>query len=635
MGFALSPSVDIVEKDFSLIIPSVSTSVGAYAGTFAWGPILDPQRCNSETVLKDIFFKPINGQSKNITSFFTAANFLAYSTNLLVTRCDGTLLKNAVASGTAIKIKNQADYEANFSNGEASVGPWAAKYAGTLGNTLKVSMCDGATFSKSLTGTIAISGTTVTGTSTSFDTEVVAGDFLVFVKSSITYQAQVASVTDADTIVLVSNPAGTVTSGTTATIKWEFADIFQGAPGTSDHAVKSGSTNDELHIVVVDANGVFSGIKNTILERYAFVSKSGDAQKSDLTTNYYKDVMNRQSNYIHWMDHPASMTNWGSATIGTTGISFVQQTVPSTITLTGGVDDFATTDAQLIEGFRLYADDQQYDISLIPVGSVTSTVALDVIGNVAEIRKDCVVFVSPYDISTGSPILDRGSTATNKMIAYRNVLPSTSYAVMDSGVKYQYDRYNDTYRWIPLNGDVAGLCARTDYVADPWFSPGGLNRGQIKNTVKLGFNPNKTDRDELYKNGINPVVQFNGQGTVLFGDKTLLAKPGAFDRINVRRLFIVLEKAISTAAKFQLFEFNDAFTRAQFKNIVEPFLRDVQGRRGIIEFKVVCDDTNNTEEVVSRNEFVADMVIRPAYSINFITLNFVAVRSLSQFVEGA
>jgi phage tail sheath protein FI len=252
---------------------------------------------------------------------------------------------------------------------------------------------------------------------------------------------------------------------------------------------------------------------------------------------------------------------------------------------------------------------------------------------VCETRLDCVAFVSPQDVSSGDVIIGSGSTATDKIIAYRNALPSTSYAVLDSGYKYQYDRYNDKYRFIPLNGDTAGLCARTDYTNDPWFSPGGLNRGQIKNVVKLAVNPTKTDRDNLYKAGVNPVVNFPGEGTVLFGDKTLLAKPSAFDRINVRRLFIVMEKAIATAAKFQLFEFNDGFTRAQFKNLVEPFLRDVQGRRGITDFVVKCDESNNTGEVIDRNEFVADIFVKPNRSINFITLTFVAARSAINFTE--
>jgi phage tail sheath protein FI len=282
--------------------------------------------------------------------------------------------------------------------------------------------------------------------------------------------------------------------------------------------------------------------------------------------------------------------------------------------------------------WAIFADDSQYDISLLPLGKASATVANSVIA-IAEARLDCVVFASPENTTTGEYIIGSGSDATDQIIDYRDALPSSSYAVMDSGYKYQYDRYNDKYRWVPLNGDVAGLCARTDNQQDPWFSPGGLNRGQIKNVVKLAHNPTKTDRDVLYKSGVNPVVTFPGQGTVLFGDKTLLAKPSAFDRINVRRLFIILEKSIATAAKFQLFEFNDSFTRAQFRNLVEPFLRDVQGRRGITDFVVKCDATNNTGEVIDSNEFVADIFIKPNRSINFITLNFVAARSSVAFSE--
>jgi phage tail sheath protein FI len=286
-----------------------------------------------------------------------------------------------------------------------------------------------------------------------------------------------------------------------------------------------------------------------------------------------------------------------------------------------------------MNGFALFANAELYDVSLIPLGKASSTVAEYVINNVAETRLDCVAFISPEDDATGDIIVGSTSENIDALVAYRDALPSSSYAVLDSGYKYQYDRYNDKYRYVPLNGDVAGLCARTDYTNDPWWSPGGLNRGQVKNVVKLAVNPGKTERDTLYKAGVNPVVNFPGQGTVLFGDKTLLAKPSAFDRINVRRLFIVLEKAIATAAKYQLFEFNDSFTRAQFTNLVTPFLRDVQGRRGLTDFRVSCDDTNNTGEVIDRNEFVADIYIKPNRSINYITLNFIAARSSVSFDE--
>lgn len=302
------------------------------------------------------------------------------------------------------------------------------------------------------------------------------------------------------------------------------------------------------------------------------------------------------------------------------------------INLSAGIDDFAATDAKLQGGFGLFANADEYEISLIPTGNVSAVTAAWVVDNVAEVRRDCVVFISPNE--NREPIIGLGQDATDKIITYRNALDiSSSYAVMDSGFKYQYDRYKDVYRWVPLNGDIAGLCARTDFTADPWFSPGGFNRGQIKNIVKLAFNPGQTDRDALYAAGVNPVVSFPGQGVVLYGDKTLLKKPSAFDRINVRRLFIVLEKSIAIAAKYQMFEFNDGFTRAQFKNLVEPFLRDVQGRRGVTDFRVKCDESNNTGEVIDRNEFVADIFIKPNRSVNFITLSFVAARSSVSFEE--
>jgi hypothetical protein len=349
------------------------------------------------------------------------------------------------------------------------------------------------------------------------------------------------------------------------------------------------------------------------------------------------------------MDHTSAVTTT-VAGVGTSGVNwgtdalsngFKDLTGVVTKSLAGGVDDLSATDGELQAGFAIFANAEQYDISLIPVGKVSETVAEYVINNVAEVRLDCVAFISPQYIvgntsgGTDGDVIQGGtlSDMVDALNEYRNELPSSSYAVLDSGSKYQYDRYNDKYRFVPLNGDIAGLSARTDYTNDPWYSPAGLNRGQVKNVVKLAVNPGKTERDNLYKNGVNPVVNFPGQGTVLFGDKTLLAKPSAFDRINVRRLFIVLEKAIATAAKYQLFEFNDSFTRAQFKNLIEPFLRDVQGRRGVTDFRVKCDDTNNTGEVIDRNEFIADIFIKPNRSINFITLNFIAARSAVSFSE--
>jgi phage tail sheath protein FI len=573
MPFQLSPGVAVVEKDFTSIVPAVATSIGATAGAFSWGPVMEPTTVSSENELVRRFGKP---NDSNAQSFFAAANFLSYTNNLLLVRADAGHT-NAVASGSAIKITNTSQYLTSYSAGEAAVGEFAARYPGTAGNSILVSMADSQTY-------------------------------------------------DGWEVTLANG------------ITLDLAAQFDYAPGTSAYCSNVGGSNDELHIIVIDEDGVFTGIPGTVLEKFAYVSKASDAKKSDGTNNYYKDAINARSQYIYWMDHTTSVTTsvggsgtsgaaWGSA--ATADFKDLDGSVDAS--LTGGTDDFALTDAEKIAAFQLFDNSEQFDVSLIIAGKASTTVATSLINNIAEVRLDCVVFVSPED--DGDIIIGSTSTEVTAINAYRDALPSSSYAVMDSGYKYQYDRYNDKYRWIPLNADVAGLCARTDYTNDPWFSPGGLNRGQIKNVVKLAVNPNKTQRDALYKNGVNPVVTFPGEGTVLFGDKTLLAAPSAFDRINVRRLFIVMEKAIATAAKFQLFEFNDGFTRAQFKNLVEPFLRDVQGRRGITDFVVKCDESNNTGEVIDRNEFVADIFVKPNRSINFITLTFVAARSAINFSE--
>ena len=564
MPFYLSPSVNVFEKDLTSIVPAVSTSIGAFAGSFAWGPVEDPVTISSENVLVQRFGKPTNG---NFYSFFTAANFLSYSNNLLLVRTDAAGLKNASPTGS-IKIKNEDDYTTNYSNGGNEVGPFVAKYPGTAGNSLLVSVCDSGGFSD---WEVTVAGRTI-----------------------------------------------------------DLSKQFDSAPATSDYASRLGGSDDEMHIVIIDSNGKWTGIAGSILEKFAFVSKASDATKSDGTNNYYKNVVNSTSRYVWWTDHVLDESNWGSQA---QGVDFDVLESAESYALTGGADDYASSDANLIAGFNLFANDELYDISLVMCGKANTVVAKHVIDNLVEVRKDCVAFISPQNVTSGEVIQGNGSDAVEAIVAFRDALTPSSYAVMDTGFKYQYDRYNDVYRWVPLNGDIAGLCARTDYTNDAWWSPAGYNRGQIKSVVKLAVNPGKTERDNLYKNGVNPVVNFPGNGVVLFGDKTLLKKPSAFDRINVRRLFIVLEKAIATAAKYQLFEFNDGFTRAQFKNLIEPFLRDVQGRRGIIDFRCKCDETNNTGEVIDRNEFVADIFIKANRSINFITLNFVAARTGISFEE--
>ena len=419
-------------------------------------------------------------------------------------------------------------------------------------------------------------------------------------------------------------------SGNSASFaSWAYAEEFDGVPGTSTFAGRVNGANDEIHIVVLDEDGKFTGTSNTILEKYSFLSKASDGRNDDGSSNYYVNVINERSKYIYIMNHdvsPNSSVNWGSTAAGTAfnkGNNAVY-----TDSLAGGIDD-SPTDASVELAYDKFKNPEEVDISLVITGGHSQAVSEYVLENIVEFRKDCVVFISPEQ----SDVVNNAGDEITDIAAYRNQFNSSSYAIMDSGWKYQFDKYNNVYRWIPLNGDIAGLCARTDNDRDPWWSPAGYNRGQIKNVVKLSWYPNKTDRDELYKIGVNPVVSFPGEGVILYGDKTMLAKPSAFDRINVRRLFIVLEKAIARAAKYSLFEFNDEFTRAQFVGLIEPFLRDVQGRRGIYDFRVVCDNSNNTPEVIDRNEFVGDIYIKPARSINFIQLNFVAVRTGVAFEE--
>jgi phage tail sheath protein FI len=409
-----------------------------------------------------------------------------------------------------------------------------------------------------------------------------------------------------------------------------WSSLFDSAPGTSEYASNLGKTsaNDELHIVVIDEDGAITGEVGTVLETFSYVSQASDAKKSDGSSNYYKDVINQQSAYVYWAGHDTNLTDAGETVSANT--TFVTSTTALTSSLSGGSDDNAPTTGEIALGFDLLEDSETEDVNLLfaaPDANGEEAIAEDLI-SIASSRKDCMAFVSP-------PIEDTvgSSTPAADVKTFADGLTSSSYASCDSTALYVYDKYNDVYRFIGAAGHQAGLCANTDNVADAWFSPAGVNRGQLLGVTKLAFNPKKADRDTLYKARVNPIVSLPGQGTILFGDKTLLSRPSSFDRINVRRLFITLEKAISTAAKAQLFEFNDEFTRAQFRNLVEPFLRDVKGRRGLTDFLVVCDNTNNNQAIVDGNKFVADIFVKPARSINFITLSFVATRSGVEFSE--
>jgi phage tail sheath protein FI len=587
MPYQLSPGIIATEKDLTTVVPAVATSAGGFAGDFNWGPVNVPTLVTSEVELVSQFGKP---DANTYLSFFTAANFLGYANRMYVVRAAGNNILNATlgsnVSGIGANITVGGE---KILNDDAYLGLTAnanifltAKHPGSLGSSLAVVVVDNASW---------------------------------------------------------ANATSNITS------------LFDVRPNVSSFASTYGNAaaKDELHIAVIDEDGFITGTKNTVLEKFQYLSKASDAIGSDGRSIFYRTVLNEQSNYIRWRSHPVSASggslNWGSAITGPGGnASIVFDSLSNSnsspvasgfMSFRSGADD-APTGGQKATGYGLLENDELYDISLVPLGDLNGTNALTVINSLTGDgkRNDVVLFVSPEYADVQPNIAD--SVKATNVTGFRNTdltNLSSSYVVMDSGWKYQYDRYNDVYRWIPLNADIAGLCARTDYTADPWFSPAGVNRGQIRNVVKLAFNPNKGQRDTLYTAGVNPVISSPGYGTILFGDKTLQIKPSAFDRINVRRLFIVLKKAITAAARGQLFEFNDSFTRAQFRNIVEPYLRDIKGRRGITDFKVVCDTTNNTPEVIDRNEFVADIYVKPARSINYISLNFIATKTGVDFAE--
>jgi phage tail sheath protein FI len=688
MAFQVSPGVEVKEIDLTNVIPAVSTSIGAFAGHFSWGPVGEVKLVSSEKELINEYGAPVDtttgGQYDNYTSFLQAASFLKYSNTLRISRaCSGTAT-NAAGSryeaATTVTLVNKEDDFAGASFG-AKPGVVQARYPGTAGNSLKLQIATGLLNS---------------------------GNF-----------------TDANLNDMVNASAGTSA--------WASSNV-------------TGSTSDEVHIAVIDEDGLFSGVKGTVLEVFEGLSLYSDALK-DGGSNYYKTVVNRDSAYVYINEAALVSSSFNSSAVGgvtyavpgnagTSGklfnaaglkgssqiatistVSLANRDDPSDIAVgtytvstedsgvttsgSGGSATFtvvisedgsagfaaavsvvnggfgfavgntitipealigASSDANspdedltitvatlntanaglfnyslvngvdgtsapvagdIVTALGQFANPEEIDINLLFAEGVNGNTAIhnEVIRIAGTARKDCVGFVSP------------DTTATQASDVTGDLNYNSSYIVQDSSAVYVYNKYNDSYRYIPANGHIAGLCARTDDTNDPWFSPAGYNRGNLLGVTKLKWNPAKADRDTLYKAGINPIISEPGQGILLFGDKTAQSKPSAFDRINVRRLFVVLEKAISTASKFQLFELNDEFTRAMFRNMTEPFLRDVKGRRGITDFLVVCDETNNTGAVIDANRFVADIYIKPARSINFITLNFVATRTGVEFSE--
>jgi hypothetical protein len=685
MAFQVSPGVNVNEIDLTTIVPGVSTTRGGFAGVFNWGPVGEVVLVENENRLVDLFGRPT---SANPETFFTATSFLGYGNALLVIRAanttdssaNGTL--NAVANvgvvnTASVVVRNREDYDAKVSFDSNAL--YVAKYPGALGNSLRISVCDSPTAFESTIDIIGEqTGNTITGSfSVSVGSNVGVFSFLTDndATAANTFANTVVSQLSVGDLIRIGNTTvgtqylkistiGTLATNTThafvnvnfadtnklfanfivsntengnttvanITRNWEYFNLVDTAPGTSDWVTTTGNSaaTDLLHVVVVDQGGRFGGVAGAPIEVYPNLSRATDAKTADGASIYYKNVLNEGSSYIWWTnDRVGAVSNTADNILSSSNVR------PLSLSFTGGQNGLGEGEISigaLASAYDLFRSKETIDVSLLMAGKPRGGAANTQLGNylidnLAETRKDLVVFISPDDaIVRGNP----GAEATS-LLAWRSSVRDSTYAFLDSGYKYIYDRYNDLYRYVPLNGDMAGLAARTDAVTDPWFSPAGFNRGQVRNIIKLRFNPTQADRDLLYKNSINPVVSFPGQGTVLYGDKTATLKPSAFDRLNVRRLFITIEKAISEAAKFSLFEFNDEFTRAQFVNLVTPYLRDVQSRRGITDFQVVCDATNNTPERIDRNEFWGDIYIKPNRSINFINLQFIAVRTGVEF----
>jgi hypothetical protein len=604
MAFQVSPGVNVSEIDLTTIVPAVATSLAGISFPTEWGP-------GNEAVLVDTpkTFREIFGDVKdwNYGNYFTALNFLSYSRGLLMVRALGDKTKTANANTGGLTI-GASGGEAYAPNDEYDIstfsGGFYAKYSGEKGNSLAVSI----------------------------------------------------------------GRAGT--SGVTGS--WPYFSSFRRTPSSTDNLLSLGgvtATYDQVHIAVIDENGVFTGTKDTVLERFEGVSLHPRARRADGTSLYFKNVINNESKYIKCggsldaydlttaYDIGSGLGTAQSGTptkiFGSSGLSaggvtesnwentFVFNWSNSvntyvTASLAGGSGQEYTGSRTTVGdgvGYDVLADAEKIDVNLLLSGDITGPTEVQELKGIAETRKDCVVFFSCPVGREGKNVEKTDSEKAQICVDFKNTVGSSSYAIIDSGYRRQFDPFNQIYRWVPLNGDTAGLCARTEYDLDAWWSPAGYNRGILNGAGSLAFNPNRTYRDRIYPKGINPIINEKNSGTLLLGDKTALSKPSAFDRINVRRLFIVLEKAIATASKYSLFEFNDGFTRARFISLVSPYLNDVKSRRGLIDFKVVCDESNNTPERIDRNEFWADIYIKPNRSINYIQLNFIATRTGASFSE--
>ena len=580
---SLSPAIVVREFDLTPVVPNVDTSLAGYVGAFKWGPVDVPTIVQSEDELASEFGTP---DATRAVDYFSAAQYLRYSGNLIVNRtipsgvvAPGDSAKNASVTGGTVLVKNEDHFES-----QSLEEMFIAKYPGKMGNSIAVS---------------------------------------------------------AFAIESGESAASSTTASNWAS--WEYADKFDAIPGTSGWAAnQSGTvTNDEIHLAVVDSDGLISGTKGTVLETFAFLSVASGAKTVDGSDNFIKSVLNNGSNFVWFAEFDSDNfmhgDNWGTAPAvgGTTDYATnASWSVDSATAALGGGQDHTTLDeGDIAAGFDNFEDVEEIDVSiLIAPGMSTSTQQVTVVNDLAGIagvtRKDCVVVTSPARDDVVNNI-----DPVNDTLETTNQFSASSYLIVDNNYLRMYDKYNDNYIFVPAASTTAGILAATDANFGPWYSPAGERRGEYVGVTNLAYSPSKAERDELYKKGVNPIVQYPGRGILLWGDKTKLSRPSAFDRINVRRLFLALEKAVAVSARNFLFEFNDEFTRSEFVAIVEPLLREVQARRGIQDFFVQCDESNNTPEVIDRNEMVATLFIKPARSINFITLNFVATRTGASFEE--
>jgi phage tail sheath protein FI len=622
-----SPAVVVKEVDLTSGVPNVQSSTGAYVGNFRWGPVEQRTLVSNEAGLAETFASPDTLNNRNI-DFISATQFLRYSNSLQVVRAVDSAAKNARAQTT--------------STGRIV---WNG-----LGDSAQDSPGSGVGVNRIYNFSTATNPTNYDdsgiGASNSFTSRLTIDEPLVKNKTNFD---ESQSALDSDLHTFVARFPGDLGNSLRVSIfsdsaaafdNWTYKSSFDGRPGTSEYAINRDGIGDEIHVAVVDLNGTLTGTKGTVLETYPYVSVASDAKNNDGSTNYVIDVINERSEYVHMVQFDsafATTNNAGTALTPGTAKTFLDSNVRTVnYDFDSGVNSGTLGTAQYATGFDLFEDKDQVEVDfLIAPGMTTTTdqttVVNDLISTAGTVRKDCVAVTSPARDDVVN--LTNAATITSNITATADTFTNSSYLIMDGNYLKVYDKFNDVYVQVPAASSTAGIMAATDRNAAPWFSPAGGRRGQYLGITAIDYQPTKAQRDTLYKASVNPVANIPGQGVILFGDKTGLNRPSAFDRINVRRLFLVLERAISRAAENVLFEFNDEFTRAEFVNIIEPVLREVKGRRGITDFSVVCNETNNTQAVIDRNEFIASIFIKPARSVNYITLNFVAVRTGVDFEE--